>query len=179
MVAGSHASDDGLPRLPSPAPTAQYQPTGGEMMKAGPWNVVRSRRGFFAVAAMCMLAAPQLASAQGNYDQYDVTVKMEMVGMPMAMPPMMQRLCVKKGARDEDFVPRQENCRVSDSTRTGSRLTFKIACTGNNPMTGTGDFTFGASGYNGQMRLKGKMEGQDVDMTQTIAANRVGGCTAR
>jgi len=46
-------------------------------------------------------------------------------------------------------------------------------------MTGTGDFTFGASGYNGQMRLKGKMEGQDVDMTQTIAANRVGGCTAR
>jgi hypothetical protein len=46
-------------------------------------------------------------------------------------------------------------------------------------MTGSGDFTFGASGYNGQIRMKGKMEGQDVDMTQTIDARRVGGCTAR
>ena len=71
------------------------------------------------------------------------------------------------------------NCRVSDTTRSGSRMTFKIACTGNNPMTGTGDFTFGANGYNGQIRIKGKMEGQDVDMTQAIDARRVGGCTTR
>ena len=68
---------------------------------------------------------------------------------------------------------------MSDTTRSGSRMTFKIACTGSNPMTGTGDFTFGANGYTGQIRIKGKMEGQDVDMTQAIDARRVGGCTAR
>ena len=142
-------------------------------------NVVRGWRGVFALAGVCMLPVAQVASAQGNDDQYDVTVKMEMAGMPMAMPPTSQRVCVKKGAKDEDFVPRQENCRVSDTTRTGSRLTFKIACAGSNPMIGTGDFTFDANGYNGQIRMKGKMEGQDVDMTQAIAARRVGGCTAR
>ena len=119
----------------------------------------------------------QFAYAQGSDDQYDITVKMEMPGM--AMPPMSQRMCVKKGASDQDFIPRQENCRVSDTTRTGSRLTFKMACTGNNPMTGTGDFTFVANGYNGQIRMKGKMEGQDMAITQTIDARRVGGCTAR
>ena len=54
-----------------------------------------------------------------------------------------------------------------------------MACAGNNPMTGTGDFTFDAGGYNGQIRMKGKMEGTDVDMAQTIAARRVGSCTAR
>ena len=140
-------------------------------------NVVGWWRGLFAVAGVCVLSVAQFASAQGSDDQYDVTVKMEMAGM--AMPPMSQRLCVKKGANDGDFVPRQENCRVSDTTRTGSRLTFKIACAGSNPMTGTGDFTFGADGYNGQIRMKGKMEGQDVDMTQAINARRVGGCTAR
>ena len=140
-------------------------------------NVVGWWRGLFAVAGVCVLPVAQFALAQGSDDQYEVTVKMEMAGM--AMPPMSQRLCVKKGAKDEDFVPRQENCRVSDATRTGSRLTFKIACAGSNPMTGTGDFTFGANGYNGQIRLKGKMEGQDVDMTQAIDARRVGGCTAR
>jgi hypothetical protein len=142
-------------------------------------NVVGSWRRLFAAAGMCVLAATQFASAQGSDDQYDITVKMEMAGMPMAMPPVSQRLCVRKGAKDGDFVPRQENCRVSDTTRTGSRLTFKIACTGNNSMTGTGDFTFGTNGYNGLIRMKGKIEGQDVDMTQGIAARRVGACTAR
>lgn len=146
-------------------------------MNAKQLNVVGCWRGFFAVAGMCVLPAAQFVLAQGSDDQYDVTVKMGMAGM--VMPPMSQRLCVKKGANDGDFVPRQENCRVSDATRTGSRLTFKIACAGSNPMTGTGDFTFGANGYNGQIRLKGKMEGQDVDMTQAIDARRVGGCAAR
>ena len=134
-------------------------------------------RGLFAVAGVCLLPVAQVAYAQGSDDQYDITVKMEMAGM--AMPPMSQRMCVKKGASDQDFVPRQENCRVSDTTRSGSRLTFKMTCTGNNPMTGTGDFTFVANGYNGQIRMKGKMEGQDIAMTQTIDARRVGGCTAR
>ena len=137
----------------------------------GGWRVI------FVAAGTCVLLAARFASAQGTDDQYDVTVKMEMAGM--AMPPMSQRLCVKKGANDQDFVPRQENCRVSDMTRTASRLTFKIACAGSNPMTGAGDFTFGANGYNGQIRMKGKMEGQDIDMTQAVDARRIGGCTAR
>ena len=135
------------------------------------------QRGLFAVAGVWLLSMTQFAYAQGSDDQYDITVKMEMPGM--AMPPMSQRMCVKKGAGDQDFIPRQENCRVSDTTRSGSRLTFKMTCTGNNPMTGTGDFKFVANGYNGQIRMKGKMEGQDMAMTQTIDARRVGACTAR
>ena len=146
-------------------------------MNASQKHVVAGRRGFFAVAFACLLPATQFASAQGSDDQYDVTVKMQMAGM--AMPPISQRLCVKKGANDGDFIPRRENCRVSDTARTGSRLTFKITCAGSNPMTGTGDFTFGANGYNGQIHMKGKMEGQDVEMTQAIDGRRVGGCTAR
>jgi hypothetical protein len=135
------------------------------------------QRGLFAVAGVWLLSMTQFAYAQGSDDQYDITVKMEMPGM--AMPPMSQRMCVKKGAGDQDFIPRQENCRVSDTTRSGSRLTFKMTCTGNNPMTGTGDFTFVANGYNGQIRMKGNMDGQDVNMTQQVAARRSGACTAR
>jgi hypothetical protein len=147
-------------------------------MNARQVKVAGWRRGLFSVAGVCILAAmAQVVLAQGSDDQYDITVKMEMAGM--AMPPMSQRMCVKKGAGDGDFIPRQENCRVSDTTRSGSRLTFKMTCTGNSPMTGTGDFTFVANGYNGQIRMKGKMEGQDMAMTQTIDARRVGGCTAR
>ena len=131
-----------------------------------------------ACAGMSLLL-PALAMAQGRDEQYDVTIKMAIEGMPMEMPAISQRLCVKKGANDGDFVPRQENCTVSGATRAGARLTFKVACAGKDPMTGTGDFKFDANGYNGQIRFKGKMDGEDVDMTQGIAARRVGGCTAR
>ena len=44
-------------------------------------------------------------------------------------------------------------------------------------MMGTGDFTFAGDGYTGQIRLVGKMEGQDVQMTQAINGRRVGACS--
>ena len=159
---------------PLSAMSASY---GERSMHSRQFHLAGAWRGLFAAAFVCLLPVARFASAQGSDDQYDVTVKMQMAGM--SMPPMSQRLCVKKGANDGDFIPRQENCRVSDMVRTGSRLTFKMACAGNNPMTGAGDFTFGGSGYNGQIRMKGRMEGQDVDMTQAIDARRIGGCTAR
>ena len=130
-----------------------------------------------AVATLLLSAPP--AAAQGSDDLYDVTVKMEMAGMPMVMPPMSQRVCVRKGGNDNEFVPKQENCSVSDARRSGNKLTFRMVCTGRNAMTGAGDFTFAADAYSGQIRMKGKMEGQDIEMTQTIAGKRVGGCTAR
>jgi len=127
-------------------------------------------------AALWALAAP--VNAQGADDLYEVTVKMEMAGMPMGMPAMTQRQCVKKGGGDGDIVPRQDNCTVTNAKRTGSRLTFAMACTGRDAMTGTGDFTFAGDGYTGRIDMKGKMEGMDMAMTQSVTGRRVGGCTA-
>ena len=141
-------------------------------------GIAFTSRGILGLAVACMLPLAQPARGQGADDQYDVTIRMEMAGMPMAMPPISQRLCVKRGAGDSDFVPHQDNCRVSDTARAGSRLTFRIACAGKNAMSGTGDFTFDTAGYNGQIRLRGTMDGQDVDMIQGITARRSGACTA-
>lgn len=127
---------------------------------------------FLVVGSLALCAAP--AHAQSD-DQYDLTIRMEMVGMPMAMPPMTQRICVRKNGNASDYVPRQQDCRISDAARSGARLTFAIACSG---MTGTGEFMFASDGYNGQIRMRGKMDGQDVDMTQHIAGRRSGACTA-
>ena len=131
--------------------------------------------------ALCAALASMASAAvlaQGADDLYEVTVKMEMTGMPMAMPATTQRMCVKKGGGAGDVVPRQENCKVTDAKRSGSRLTFAMACTGRDPMTGTGDFTYAGDGYTGQIRMQGKMEGMDMTMTQSVAGRRVGSCTA-
>ncbi|MEP7275807.1 MAG: DUF3617 family protein, partial [Betaproteobacteria bacterium] len=130
-------------------------------------------------AALAALAPSSAVQAQGADDLYEVTVKMEMAGMPMQMPAMTQRACVKKGASDADAVPHQDNCKVTDTRRTGSKLSFSVVCTGRDAMSGTGEFTYAGDGYSGTIRLKGKMEGQDMEMTQSIVGRRVGGCTAR
>jgi len=102
-----------------------------------------------------------------------------MPGMGMQMPAMTQRSCVKKGASDGDAVPHQDNCTVTNAKRTGNKLTFTMVCTGRDAMTGNGEFTYAGEGYDGTIRFKGKMEGQDMQMTQSIAGRRVGSCTAR
>ena len=123
-------------------------------------------------------AAGGSTQAQNADDLYEVTVRMEMAGMPMQMPATTQQVCVKKSGSDADLVPHRDNCKVSDAKRTGNRLTFAMTCAGRDPMTGNGDFTFTGNGYDGRIRLKGKMDNQDVEMTQMVTGRRLGGCTA-
>ena len=73
--------------------------------------------------------------------------------MPMAMPAQVNRICVGKNRKDEDLVPKQGNCRMVDSKRTGSKFTYRMECTGNEPMTMVGELTFGTNAYDGQMRM--------------------------
>ena len=139
----------------------------------------RTLGGTVLAVGILALAGAGGANAQNADDLYEVTVRMEMAGMPMQMPATTQQVCVKKGGSDADLVPHRDNCKVSDAKRSGNRLTFAMICTGRDAMTGNGDFMVTGSGYDGRIRLKGKMEDQDVEMTQMVAGRRVGGCTAR
>ena len=131
------------------------------------------------VFAAAMLAAFCLpAAAQEKDELWDITMKMEMAGMPMSMPARTSRVCVEKGAKDESYVPQQSDCRNVESKRTGNKYTFKTVCDGKNKMTSTGEITFGDGTYEGRMKMTGMMEGQPMDMTQTYSGKRVGTCTA-
>jgi len=130
------------------------------------------------IAILVASAWPLAASAQGNDDLWEVTVKMEMAGMPMAMPAQTSRVCTGKNRKDEDYIPKRENCRVTESNRAGNRLTYKMVCEGRDAMTVTGDLTYGNNSYEGKTQMSGKMEGQPMEMAQTFSGKRVGDCTA-
>lgn len=117
--------------------------------------------------------------AQGKDELWDVTMKMEMAGMPFAMPAQTSRVCVEKG-NDAGLVPKneKEDCQVLDQKRSGNKFTFRVACTGKNPMTGSGEFTYATDSYDGRMQMKGTAEGQPFDMTQTVSGKKVGNCTS-
>jgi hypothetical protein len=135
-------------------------------------------RSILALCAVQLAAFCLPAAAQGKDDLWDITMKMEMAGMPMSMPARTQRMCLEKGAGDDQFVPRQEDCKAVETKRAGNKLTFKMVCGGKNPMTATGEMTFSEGAYEGRMHMVGKMEGEQVDMTQTYSGKRIGNCTS-
>jgi hypothetical protein len=122
------------------------------------------------------LATPLPASAQGKDDLWEVSSKMEMPGMPMAMPAQVHRVCVAKTHKDEDLVPKQDNCRMMDSKRAGNKFTYKMECAGSDPSTIVGEMTFGSNAYDGQMRMT--MTKTNDTMNMALSGKRVGDCTA-
>jgi len=132
----------------------------------------------FAGLLIATLAAPGTAAAQGKDDLWEVTVKMEVPGMPMAMPPVVSRSCTAKNAKDEDYVPTEKDCRMVERNRSGNKLNYKIVCEGKNPMTIAGEIVFGTNSYEGRMKLSGTANGQPMQMTQNFSGKRVGDCTA-
>ena len=65
---------------------------------------------------------------------------------------------------------------MTDTRRTGNTQQFKMVCTGNNAMTAEGEVTHAGTSYTGKMRMFGKMEGQNVEMSQTFSGeDRIAG----
>lgn len=130
-----------------------------------------------AVLACCALSASLPASAQGKDDLWEVSTRMEMPGMPMAMPAQTHRVCTGKNQKDEDFVPKQGDCRLVESKRVGNRFIYKMDCSGSHPSTVDGAITFGGNTYDGQMHMV--MKGTSDAMDMKFSGKRVGDCTAK
>ena len=132
-----------------------------------------------AISAAALVAICLPAAAQEKDELWEITMKMEMPGMPMAMPPQVSKVCVAKGANDENYLPKQQgDCRNVESKRIGNKYTFKMICDGKNKMTANGEITFSDGAYDGRMQMTGTMEGQPMNMNQTYSGKRVGSCTA-
>ncbi len=127
------------------------------------------------VFGIAIAASPQ-AFAQGNDDQWEIASKMDMPGIPMSIPAQVVRICVGKNGKDEDFIPKQNNCKMVDSKRAGNKFTYRMECSGSDPSTMDGEVTFGTGAYEGKMKLI--MTKTKESMQMTYQGQRVGACNA-
>ena len=121
---------------------------------------------------------PVTTTAQDKDNLWEITTKMEMPGMPMAMPAQTIQQCLGKNSKDEDYLPRRDNCRVLESQRAGDRFTFTMACSAPEATDITGEMNLGADVYDGRMRMVARTAGQSMEMTNTFSGKRIGTCTA-
>jgi hypothetical protein len=127
-----------------------------------------------AVMAACLCLPFLTANAQGPDELWEITAKMTMDGM--AMPAMPHTVCKKKG---NHVPPAEKDCRIYDVKTAGNRTTWRVDCTGQDPMSGSGEMTMGNGSYRGTLKLKGKAPNDDATMVTEYSGRLVGKCTAK
>jgi uncharacterized protein DUF3617 len=132
-------------------------------------------------AAICVTAS---VLAQGRRDgKWEVTIDMDMPGMPMKMQPMTTTQCVTKEQADARDVQKMfpqgrggrgdQNCTYTDQKIEANKVSWKMACAGQMPMSGSGEMTFGDDAYTGTVTMD--MSGRGT-MTMHYTGKRVGDC---
>ncbi|HVY04912.1 MAG TPA: DUF3617 family protein [Burkholderiales bacterium] len=125
-----------------------------------------------AAVAAGLFCAGLPAFADGPDDLWEITMKMEMAGMP-SMPERTSKVCQRKGNPDPSKMSdKDSDCQTTDKKQTGNKASWKFSCTKPQPMTGSGEVTYGDGSYQGIM----KMKSDKMDVTQTFSGKKVGTC---
>jgi len=103
---------------------------------------------------------------------WETTSQMAMAGMPTQMPVQTQKVC---SAKNWTKPPPggDKSCVTSDYRMVGNKATWKMQCSGQMPMQGTGELTFqGTDAYTGAIQATS----QGMNMTIKLAGKKVGTC---
>ena len=128
---------------------------------------------FAAVAALGLLAyAPFSLGDEPPGILWDTTSQMAMQGMPFAMPPNKLKLCLPR-VWTRPPPGGDSSCVNSNFVRSANRATWDMTCTGDHPMTGTGEMTFDAQGnYSGAIHATS----EGMTITINLTGTKVGTC---
>lgn len=129
------------------------------------------------------LSAPHLASAAPDMQEgnWEVTMKMEMQGMPFAMPPMKHNQCMTK----QDLVPstkeKDDSCVVKEQKVSGNTVSWRVVCKDRDGTTeGDGKITYAGKSYNGVMNAKmTDKSGEVTSVKYQIQGRHTGPCTPK
>ncbi|MEX2150208.1 MAG: DUF3617 family protein [Steroidobacteraceae bacterium] len=125
-----------------------------------------------ATASLLLLAFAPAQAADPPGILWETTSQMVMEGMPMTMPPQTMQSC----AAQEWTKPPPSNdpgCVTSDYRKVGNKVTWTMQCTGQMPMTGSGEITFSSpDAYTGTI----KAAAQGMNMTIKLTGRKIGSC---
>src|ERR1700741_4049729 len=147
------------------------RPTGPDKLAPRPPGVLAMRT--LIVVTALLLPAAAFAAGGMKPGNYEYTTKMEMPGMPFAMPPMTAQHCLKQSDIDKNEQyrsDRSQDCEIKNLKQTAGKTTFDMAC--KDGTTGKAEYNVTADGMTGKTVLT--REGQP--MTMNMSAKRLGDC---
>lgn len=132
------------------------------------------RRRYAALAALALLASmtATVACAETG-DLWETVSQMTMQGIPAVIPSHTSKSCMPKVWTQPPAADQEHHCTTSDFTSNGPTVTWKVVCSGPQPMTGIGEITRnGSDSYAGTITFNSA----EAMMTTTLNGKRVGDC---
>jgi hypothetical protein len=131
--------------------------------------------GFLVLAAAANAAVPNIKEGL-----WEITVRMEIQGMPSMPPQTMQQCITQKDISDPRMMaPRDSKdsqCEVTEHKMQANSATWTMVCRGEHAMSGSGSFTFSGTSYTGTSRMSMKQGGDTINMTVNYSGKHIGPC---
>lgn len=127
-----------------------------------------------ALFVVFVLAPASIGAAEQPGDQWQVTSRMSMPGMPVDMPAQTMKVCAARNSQEPPGAANGERgCTNSDMKKAGNKVTFTSTCVGPPAMTGKGEITFeGTDAYTGTIEYA-TAQGA---MTIKLSGKKIGSC---
>jgi len=121
--------------------------------------------------AWLIFLSPTAGWAEGNDELWEMTTTIEITGMPETT--RIRNVCMQKGIAYKPVKsPAQKKCEIFDVELFDDMTKWKMACSGRNPMKGSGKMERSGN------TMKGKVEiaSEKLEMKQEIFGRLVGSC---
>jgi hypothetical protein len=107
--------------------------------------------------ALCALPTLAFAASPAKPGKWEMTMQMEMTGMPMKMPAQTISYCLTKEEAEnpEKLAPesrKNSDCKRTDLKIDGNTVSWKVACE-KSKMTGEGKVTYSGDAFDGGMHM--------------------------
>ena len=131
-------------------------------------------------AALVACHAHGAAAPNMKEGLWEITMKMEMAGMPRAMPPQVMQHCItQKDLQDPAKTmpgnsPRDGRCKMTDHKMQGNTATWNVVC--GDGTTGSGTATYSSTTYTSTNTITSKHGAQAQTMTMHHNGRYLGNC---
>ena len=130
----------------------------------------------FPIASM---VSPLVYAVPGEYWEIKVTSDMGgMPGMPSGATPFTMKQCMPNDRNYflDKMNKQDKDCKLSNIKKSANNASFDITCNHDGEiMKGHGEFTLHGDTEEGTSHMSGKVQGHDMNMTQTTKVKRIGG----
>ena len=137
----------------------------------------RSISTILAGAVIVLWAGAAVAGPNMSEGKWEITSKMEMEGMPMAMPPTKTTMCLNPKETVPQKPSKNEDCKFLSRNIEGNTVTWVMQCKDKHgTMESKGKITYHGNTFEGKVVMDMNHGGRPQTMKQELSGRRIGDC---
>ncbi len=122
--------------------------------------------------SMPVFAAPNMTEGK-----WEITSKVVMEGLPMAVPPVKTSMCLSNKEAVPQKAQKNQDCKMISNKVVGDTVTWVMQCKDKNgTMDSEGKITYRGSSFDGTVIVNMKNSKGNQKITQNMHGKRIGGC---